>query len=283
LAEVVRPAYIFEQNAVDRERLRLASGQLSLLTSEACVRAGLAPGAHAIDVGCGQLGALPLLAELVGPSGVVVGLDSNAAALTDARQSLASMGLEGVHLVEGDINQVDPAALGAWAPFDVAVCRLLLVHQVDPVATLRAIMRLMRPGGRIIAMEPLRDTGFPRIDPPVPAVERIRDLDVAHHRARGLPYDIAWEYGEVFAEAGLELLEWRGHLPLFTHDTLMLEVAARLLPAQKTGLLAAGLTTELEIDQLTAEVQAAMQRPLRRSTGIIFVDAIGEVPAQVTP
>jgi hypothetical protein len=94
------------------------------------------------------------------------------------------------------------AALAPWAPFDLAVCRLLLVHQQEPVATLHALTRFMRPGTRMIAIEPLRDPGFPRFDPPVPAAERVRDLDVAHIRARGLPYDIAWEYADVFARAG---------------------------------------------------------------------------------
>jgi hypothetical protein len=28
-------------------------------------------------------------------------------------------------------------------------------------------------------MDPLRDQGFPRFDPPIPAAERIRELDVA--------------------------------------------------------------------------------------------------------
>jgi hypothetical protein len=51
------------------------------------------------------------------------------------------------------------------------------------------------------------------------------------------------------------------------------------LPAQKPGLLAAGLTTEAEIDQLTAEIDAALARPLRRSAPGILVDAIAEVPA----
>lgn len=45
------------------------------------MRAGLGPGMRAIDVGCGQLGALGVLSELVGPNGVVVGLDTNADAL----------------------------------------------------------------------------------------------------------------------------------------------------------------------------------------------------------
>jgi SAM-dependent methyltransferase len=271
--------YVFEQNVVDRERLRLASGLLNQVTSETCVRAGIRPGAHVIGVGCGQLGALTIVAELVGPSGVVVGLDSSAVALAAARDGLASMGLNAVHLVEADINTLSPAVLAAWVPFDVAICRLLLTHQRDPVATLRAVARLMRPGGRIIAMEPLRDQGFPRFDPPIPAVERIRELDIAHLRARGLPWDLAWEYGDVFPAAGLRLLEWRGHLSLFTDDTTFLEFFGKLLPAQKPGLLAAGLTTEAEIDQLTAEIDAALARPLRRSAPGILVDAIAEVPA----
>ena len=138
-------------------------------------------------------------------------------------------------------------------------------------------MRLMRPGGRIIALEPLRDPGFPRLDPPIPAVERIRDLDIAHIRARGLPYDIAWEYGEVFQAAGLKLLEWRGHFSLHTTDTAFLAAVRNLLPSQKSGLVAYGLATETEIEALTAEVDAALARPMRRSTTILFVDAIGEV------
>jgi SAM-dependent methyltransferase len=189
------------------------------------------------------------------------------------------MGLSRVHLVEADVNTLDNSLLAEWAPFDVAVCRLLLTHQRDPVATLRRVAGLLRPGGRIIAMEPLRDQGFPRYDPPVPALERIRELDLAHLRARGLPWDLAWEYGEVFPAAGLRLLEWRGQLSLFTDDTTFLAFAGKLLPAQKTGLLAHGLTTEAEIDRLTAEVDAALARPIRRSTTAILVDAIAEVPA----
>jgi hypothetical protein len=96
-----------------------------------------------------------------------------------------------------------------------------------------------------------------------------------HTYARGLPYDIAWEYGDVFKAAGLNLLEWRGHLWLNTTNTQVLEFAARLLPSQKTGLLAARLRTDQEIDELTAEVNRAAARPLRRSATYLIVDATG--------
>jgi ubiquinone/menaquinone biosynthesis C-methylase UbiE len=84
---------MYEPNAVDRQRLQLVSGFLNQLTAEACARAGLRSGARAVDVGCGQLGALPVLAEMVGPRGVVVGLDSSPGALAAARAGLASIGL----------------------------------------------------------------------------------------------------------------------------------------------------------------------------------------------
>jgi hypothetical protein len=74
---------------------------------------------------------------MVGPNGVVVGLDISSVALEAARTGLATLGLDSVHLVEADINSIGPTSLAPWAPFDLAVCRLLLVHQRDPVATLR--------------------------------------------------------------------------------------------------------------------------------------------------
>jgi SAM-dependent methyltransferase len=273
------PDYVFEQSAVDHSRLELVSNWSDQLTLEACQRAGLKAGARVIDVGCGPIGALPVLAQLVGPSGTVVGIDSSSTAISAARARLSSLGLAAVHTVEADINTVEPETLLRWGPFDLAVCRLLLVHQRDPVATLRAVMRLMRPEGRILAVEPLRDPGFPRYDPPVPAVKRIIELDIAHLRHRGLPYDIAWEYGAVFRAAGLTLLEWRGHLFMFTDSTAFLESLRLLLPSQQSGLIAAGLTTETEIQQLTAEVDAAIASGFRRSTTLLVGDAIGAVPA----
>jgi hypothetical protein len=67
-------------------------------------------------------------------------------------------------------------------------------------------------------------------------------------------------------------------LSLSTSDTSFLEAVGKLLPSQKTGLLAAGLTTESAIDALTAHIDAAVTSPLHRSTTVIIVDAIGQVP-----
>jgi ubiquinone/menaquinone biosynthesis C-methylase UbiE len=178
---IERRTYVFEAGSTDQERLKLAADRLNEGTYEACVRAGARPGDRVLDVGCGPGGALPLLAELVGAAGVVIGLDTSAEALAAASASLAARGVANVHLLEADVNVLAPDALAEWAPFDIAHCRLVLTHQPDPAATLRAVARLLRPGGRIIALDPLRSACFPRLDPPpMPAVERIIQLDIAH-------------------------------------------------------------------------------------------------------
>src|SRR6516164_7684806 len=100
-------SYVLDQSKVAHERLLRLAGRYNHLAREACVRAGLQAGARAIDVGCGPLGALPVLAELVGPSGRVVGLDANGAALALARATLDRLGVRGVELVEADVNTLD--------------------------------------------------------------------------------------------------------------------------------------------------------------------------------
>jgi SAM-dependent methyltransferase len=271
--------YVFDHGTVDQSRLRLAANFLNRCTAAACMRAALLPGNHVLDVGCGPGLALPVLHEMVGSGGLVVGVDASADALAAARANLTGAGISEVELVQADVNSIDPGVLMAWTPFDLALCRLLLTHQSDPAATLRAVARLVRPGGRIVAQDPLRDAGFPRFDPPFPALERIKELDIAHLRHRGLAYDVAWDYAELCAQADLRLIDWQGTVELTAHDNRGLEFGRRLLPAQQDGLVAAGLTTVAEIDELTHQVDAAIGRGVRRSAGAIIVDLIAEVPA----
>lgn len=83
----------------------------------------------------------------------VVGVDFSEPTIQYARSVMAALGLENVELVAGDIHELDAATLGG--PFDLAFTRAFLMHQADPVRTLGRIAGLVRPGGWIIAHEPL--------------------------------------------------------------------------------------------------------------------------------
>src|SRR5437763_2012117 len=111
--------YVFDRSQTDQERLPGIARARADFAREACLRAGLKPGDRAIDVGCGPVGALLVLAELVGPAGAVVGLDASAEALTPARQILDRHGLGTVRLIRADINATDLEAVPPGAPFDL--------------------------------------------------------------------------------------------------------------------------------------------------------------------
>jgi hypothetical protein len=84
------------------------------------------------------------------------------------------------------------------------------MYQVDPAATLRKIARLVRSGGRIVAIDPLHDRHYACFDPPVQANERILQLffDLVEHRG-GTP-EVARDYRGVCERAGVHLVAQRG-------------------------------------------------------------------------
>ncbi len=82
-----------------------------------------------LECGCRPVRALAVLAELVGPSGKVVGIDFSEPAVQRARSVVATLGLDNVQVFAGDVHDVNVATLGG--PFDLAYTRLFLMHQSD--------------------------------------------------------------------------------------------------------------------------------------------------------
>ena len=75
-------------------------------------RVGVQQGWNVIDYGCGPLGGLAVLAEMVGPAGRVVGVDVSQAAVQRARVAVAALELGNVEVVAGDLHDLDA---GRWA------------------------------------------------------------------------------------------------------------------------------------------------------------------------
>jgi len=113
---------------------------------------GLSRGGRGLDVACGTGMLAREQARLVGPSGLVVGLDFAREMLAVARRRLA--GYPWVRLVCGD-------ALALPFPddtFDAATIGFALRNVADVPRTIAEMVRVVRPGGRVVALE----LGLPR-------------------------------------------------------------------------------------------------------------------------
>jgi len=103
----------------------------------------LRPGLDLLDVGCGPGTITVDLAARVAP-GRVVGLDLAPEPLDEARAAAERAGAD-VTFEVGDVYALD-AADGS---FDVVHAHQVLQHLTDPVAALREMARVCRPGGLV--------------------------------------------------------------------------------------------------------------------------------------
>ena len=108
---------------------------------------GAAPGERILDLGCGPGFYCAELAEEVGPSGSVVGVDSSAAILELAARRCA--GQAGVELRPGEAASLPVED----ATFDAALCVQVLEYVADPAAALAEMHRALRPGGRVVVWD----------------------------------------------------------------------------------------------------------------------------------
>ena len=87
------------------------------------------------------------LAQRVGPSGEVVGIDVDAALGAQAIDMLHGAGHRQCSFAPVDLEGDEPIP---GAPFDLVYARLLLLHVSDPVAVLRRLWDAVAPGGHLV-------------------------------------------------------------------------------------------------------------------------------------
>jgi ubiquinone/menaquinone biosynthesis C-methylase UbiE len=108
----------------------------------------LRPGDDLLDVGCGPGTITADLAQRVAP-GRVVGLDQVDGVLAQARAVATERGLTTVDLTAGDVHALEFPD----GTFDVVHAHQVLQHVSDPVAALREMRRVCRPGGVVAARD----------------------------------------------------------------------------------------------------------------------------------
>jgi arsenite methyltransferase len=105
----------------------------------------LEAGQTVLDLGCGAGTDLLIAAQMIGPTGRVIGVDMTAAMLARARQSAAEMGLDNVELHESLIEALPVPD----ASVDVVISNGVIDLVPDKDAVFAEIDRVLRPGGRL--------------------------------------------------------------------------------------------------------------------------------------
>jgi SAM-dependent methyltransferase len=248
-------SYALSRDSGGAERLRLLGRVFAPTTEGVLLTAGLHPGLHCLDVGCGVGTVTIALARRVGPEGLTVGVDNDAHFLELARQGAAEQGVAAVFRL-GDAN-----ALDGETGYDLIYSRFVLSHLPDPARALERMVRAARPGGTLV----VEDIEFAAswADPPSEAYTRSVALYQAVVRRRGADPNLGPRLAGLVEAAGVEGINVEAIQPSF-RDGEGKRLPRATMEGIRQSALDADLASSADVDAIVEELAALERDP--RST-----------------
>lgn len=160
-------------------------------------RVGVRAGWRCVDVGAGGGDVSVALAEVVGRDGRIYAVDADPLA-RDRTAAAAAAHSQVLAITQAAEDLVLPE------PVDLAFCRFLLLHVVDPLTVLRRMSTTVRDHGWVVVQEPITSAG--RIDGAALSMPDARHPDVGALLPALLP------------AAGLEVIDAWAEAPAGTGD-----------------------------------------------------------------
>lgn len=247
--------YALGHTPQEYERLRAQARMWEGAAGRLFDRIGLAPEASCLDAGCGPGETMRGMAERVGPTGRVLGIDRDASLGALAVEMLRGAGHRQCSFREHDLSE---AAAVPGAPFDLIYARLLLFHMPQRTEVLSRLWDAVAPGGHLV----IQDYDFRSIGvvPDLASVDELTRVITDAFTAVGADVHIGIRLPELFREAGVgepDGTDVAGYLdPLPIGSAHVAQVFRSVLPVA----LAHGITTE----QGAAETLTAVERDSAR-------------------
>jgi ubiquinone/menaquinone biosynthesis C-methylase UbiE len=157
--------YVLGNTLRELQRLISQDRLVRPITQRLLREAGLQEGMRVLDLGCGIGAASLLAAEIVGPSGLVVGIDQSADAIAKAQECAREAKLQQSSFCHSSIE-----AFSSTEPFDLVIGRYVLMYQPLPAAFIRAASRHARASGVVAFHEISLHRGYHAL-PSCPAWE----------------------------------------------------------------------------------------------------------------
>jgi SAM-dependent methyltransferase len=243
--------YVLATGADTVRRLHLLHNIYSPAVRRVLLQAGLKQGMHVADFGCGVGATTRMLAETVGPSGSVTGIDVDNAQLEQAADWCRTGESTNVSFVEASAYRT---GLPRDA-FDLVYCRFLLLHLTDPVSCLREMREVLKPGGILV----VEDGDLASVcSLPPSSLDAFADLFSRLGPLRGVNYSLANDLYHLVKGIGFSDPKLEIHQPalLEGEDRYFLQWSVAEAGA---AVVDAGLLTAHQLERTVSEMQDATE------------------------
>jgi len=267
------PEYVLGASTPERQRLLM---QCELFKPEArsmLDQIGVGRNWWTIDVGCGPMGILDLLAESTGPGAEVIGLERDPNMLEFGHELMEERGLNSVRLIQGDAHDTGLPQ----SSFDLAHARLVLVNVPDPMGVVAEMTKIVRPGGWVALQEV--DWISWVCEPSHPAWTKLLDINAEIWRKRGMDVFVGRRLPGLLKKAGLKDIQSKVHTPVYQYPHPYAHLLLTFSKINRSEMIEKGYVSEAEYIDLTESLEAHIADPGTFITWSLFCQAWGRKAA----
>jgi ubiquinone/menaquinone biosynthesis C-methylase UbiE len=141
--------YILGRTSAEYQRLHIQALIWEPITLRVLLQAGLQPGMHCLDAGCGTGDVMRLMGNIVTKTGSVTGFDIDKNIGEEALAILNNLNNSNYSFEKTDITAVDPEP----GKYDFVFARFLLVHMTDPRSIIKKLFNTVKEGGTLLIQD----------------------------------------------------------------------------------------------------------------------------------
>lgn len=267
--------YVMKHSEEEVMRLELQAAVLSDVIDHEFDAMNIESGMSILDAGCGSGAITRKFAQIVKPAQVTA-LDFDPIFIESAKAIAADEDIININFEIGDLDNLQYQD----GEFDLAYCRLVLMHVEDPVRTISELKRVTRKGGFVAISD--NDDDAIIVHPSIPRVNELWRKFGEWAKTERMDRHIGRQLFSFLSQAGLKSIRIFPYSIYRTQENpeqfrMFASVPIQIIDAKKTELLEQGIFTEEEYNLAMEEFEAMVNNP----GGFImstFFFAIGEVP-----
>lgn len=239
--------YVIDGGEQGKNRLNVLGRAMNEYSMDTLRKAGLSAGLSVLDAGCGGGSMTYSIAQTVGQTGHVTGIDYDGDIIELNRQELAASGIANITFRQADIYAFDEKE-----QYDIVFSRYLLSHLDNPAGVIAKLVDALKPGG-ILVVEDIQFSGhicYP--------ANRAFDTYVQWYTAlvsmTGGNAELGIQLPSLLKQAGLQDVQVQIAQPAGTGGPAK-QMALLTLEKIKHALLEHHITTEAEFEAVRSELK----------------------------
>lgn len=232
-------SYIIGVGKNDEDRLLLLNELFGRTSKDLLLKAGLKPGMHVLEVGCGTGNMTKWIAKQVGDNGHVTAVDISSEQLQIAEENCSES--NNITFIASSLFD-----LKKTKQFDLIYSRFLIMHLQNPFKGLQHLTQLLKPNGVLVSEE--ATNSITACYPESPIFKKYREMVMALFKKNNIDYDIGEKLYSYFQKLKLRDINVNFVQPIYKQHQKKMMVL--LMNELKHRYVESGISTESEIQAL---------------------------------